>query len=106
MENYKSNIQKLKSEREIYKTKILELTDTIESMLSSFYISVNKNLITWKQLKSFTIGKLYPINDEVQFLKTYEDSQEIRFEAHIKKTDNFGSNHYHIEEIIVTNQCK
>ncbi|MGY6650235.1 hypothetical protein [Wenyingzhuangia sp. IMCC45574] len=104
MENYKQNIKKLKSEREIYKARILDLTESIENILNSFYLTVNKTLISWKQLKSLHIGKLYAISDEIQFLKTYEDHLEIRFEAYIRKTDISGINEYYIEEIVVSTQ--
>lgn len=104
MENYKENISKLKSEREDYKKRISEITENIDSILSSFFMDFKKNSISWDQLKVYTIGKFYTINDAVQLIKTYENDQEIRFEAHIKKINHFGSDSYHVEEMVLTNE--
>lgn len=104
MENYKENILQLKLEKETYKHKILEVTNNLNSLLCSLQKSFNKTSISDDQLKFLSIGELYTINDKIQFLKTYEDEQEIRFEAHIKKTNSLGIDCNHIKEIVLTNE--
>lgn len=106
MENYKENILKLKSERKMYKKRINELSKKIDTMLFFLHTNFNKNSITWSQLKVFTIGKLYTINEEVQLLKTHESEHEIRFEAHIKTHNTTGDNSYKVKEMTLSNELE
>lgn len=103
MENYSSEISRLRAEREATRKRFKSLTEENEKTLDRFASSADTQLdISYEELHRLPEGELYPINKKVKLFKTADLEDKMRFKAYVAAGGSFGLQRFDtLQEIIV-----
>ena len=101
-QNYNNEIKKLRSEREIKRDEMHQMTLNMESMLNSLAIDKGNQMISWADMKKISVGVRFYVNKDVYFIKTKEESHKMIFKVYLNAGGEFGlQEHDCIEELYV-----
>ena len=100
--NYKKRIENLRQIRNRLMDKHKQDTLSLESMLNDLSLDEGSTMISWDKMKQIPKGLRFDVNEEIYFIKVYQDGDKMVFKIYLNAGGEFGlQEHDCLEELNV-----